>query len=569
MPFLGTIFIMFADPTDSTLFTCFAILPIACQPPFVQYIETLSGIFDPAVTTLAQVSVVVTNMENPAHLSGVGDMTQLIHLDADNVLCNLQVRYERSEIYSSISKVLLAMNPYRNLAIYDDAAIRRYRAHAEAQIASAIVKPLPPHVYSISQMSYLSLLRTNENQSIIVCGESGSGKTESAKHLLRYLAFSPEGTSSLAASLQAKVIAANPILEAFGNAKTVLNDNSSRFGKFTKAVYEQDQGGAKTRSIAGSFIETYLLERSRVVHQDPGERNYHIFYMLTCPGALTPAQNEELVLADASNFRYTNQSGCFSAGRSDLECYTELCTSLHALGMGAEKMKHVFQVAAAVLHLGNIEFTDESDASVPISDGTLDTAAQLLGVDAHKLRQRLSTSTIRSRGEVIEKTFSQEKACENRDAMAKAIYHGLFEWLVKEINESLYTTSARQTSAKWIGILDVFGMHAHTHTDTYTHTNQKHKHKHTNIHAKTHAHTHTHTHTHTHIHKHTHTHTHTHKHTQALRSSRTTASSNSASTSPTSAFKASSTRSCSKANSRSIRRKASCGSPSLLRATRK
>jgi myosin heavy subunit len=156
-------------------------------------------------------------------------LAQLIHLEKKDVLRNLLVRYERNEIYSSISKVLLAVNPYRELAVYDDATIRRYRKHAEEQFASAIVThPLPPHVYSISQMSYLSLLRSNENQSIIVCGESGSGKTESAKHLLRYLAFAPEGTSSLAASLQAKIIAANPILEAFGNAKTVLNENSSR-----------------------------------------------------------------------------------------------------------------------------------------------------------------------------------------------------------------------------------------------------------------------------------------------------------------------------------------------------
>jgi len=389
--------------------------------------------------------------ENPPHLDGVGDMSLLIYLDAPNVLHNLICRYNKREIYTSISKILLAVNPYHELGIYGEDVIMTYkRAAHEALNAKIISNPLPPHVFSISQVSHMNLLRTNLNQSMIVCGESGSGKTESAKYLLRYLAFIPQQEAK-GHQLERQVIEANPILESFGNAKTLLNDNSSRFGKFTKVVYAEGN-----QSIVGSFIETYLLEKSRVVHQDKGERNYHIFYMLTHSSV---AQNlrEKLHLTQ-NNFHYTSQSGCTVAeGWQDEPRFLELCNSFAALGIDEEKTSRVFSIVSAVLHLGNVNFTPDADAASVSSMDEVQIVAELLQIPAEQVVKRLTTSTIHLKDQAITKKFSHAQAVANRDSMAKALYNGLFEWLVNTINSALYSPASRRPGLNWIGILDVFG----------------------------------------------------------------------------------------------------------------
>lgn len=412
--------------------------------------------------------------ENPAHLDGVGDMSLLIHLDAPNVLHNLVCRYNNREIYTSISKILLAVNPYSDLSIYGEDVIMMYKKNAqEALNAKIISRPLPPHVFSISQASHMNLLRTNMNQSMIVCGESGSGKTESAKYLLRYLAYrvqddtqeeikgaGNENNLQQQQQLERQVLAANPILESFGNAKTLLNDNSSRFGKFTKVVYAEGN-----QTIVGSFIETYLLEKSRVVKQDKGERNYHIFYMLT-QSPVPQALKESLHLTAAvtsslqSPYYYLAQSGCMSAeGWQDQMRFSELCQSFSALGIDEVQTTRVFAVVSAVLHLGNINFTADADAA-NIDNMSLDEArivCELLQISPADLIRRLTTSTIYMKDQKISKKFSQAQAVANRDSIAKALYNALFEWLVVIINSTLYSPPSRKPGLNWIGILDVFG----------------------------------------------------------------------------------------------------------------
>jgi myosin-5 len=396
-------------------------------------------------------------MSNPSYLDGVGDMSELIHLDAPSVLHNMQFRYAKDQIYTSISKILIAVNPYKSLDMYGGHVISKYRKNAEETINRKINKsPLPPHVFSVSQVSHMNLLRTNMNQSMIVCGESGSGKTESAKHLLRYLAYTPSSSSlGEGKKLQDRVLDANPILESFGNAKTMLNDNSSRFGKFTKILY-----GKEKKHIVGTMIETYLLEKSRVVQHDRGERSYHIFYMLTCDGALSESRRKRLRLSSSSDFNYISQSSRMQvAGWPDKSRLRELESSMTSLGMDQTFIDWVFATVSAVLHLGNIDFTDDADnCNVETSKvAEVQIVANLLNVPFELLLQRLTKSVIRMRGQDIIKDLSQEQARNNRDSIAKAIYDGLFAFLVSNINQTLYPTNARQPDLNWLGILDVFG----------------------------------------------------------------------------------------------------------------
>jgi len=205
---------------------------------------------------------------NPKHLDGVQDMSNLIYLEGPNILHNLDVRYGRDEIYTSISKVLIAVNPYKQLGCYSPELIMQYR-----ELATRRNTGLPSHVFSISQSAYYQMTKYGVNQSMIVCGESGSGKTETAKHLMRYLAYSPASELDEKVSIEKQVLDVNPILESIGNAKTLLNNNSSRFGKFTKLIFKKDYS-----SVLGSIIETYLLEKSRLVRQDPGKHIFSNFF---------------------------------------------------------------------------------------------------------------------------------------------------------------------------------------------------------------------------------------------------------------------------------------------------
>ncbi len=310
---------------------------------------------------------------------------------------------------------------------------------------------------------------------MIVCGESGSGslkfacfhiallnldigKTESAKHLMRYLAYSPnlEGGDGKP-SIEKQVLDVNPILESIGNAKTLLNNNSSRFGKFTKLIFKQDFS-----CVLGSIIETYLLEKSRVCRQDPGERNFHIFY-LTCSNTFPAEWKSEFGLKAAEHYYYINQGGCFAVdGMDDGEWFTEMNQAL--LTLGFDRTKDIFSLIAGILHLGNISFVENSAGNAMLSESSGEEAklaAKCFEVKASQLIERLTSATLSDASSKsnssIRLNLTVEKAEINRDAVAKALFNGLFTWVVDCINARLFDGKSRDPALKWVGILDVFG----------------------------------------------------------------------------------------------------------------
>lgn len=384
-------------------------------------------------------------------------MCLLNHLQEPNVLHNLKYRYKEGKIYTSTtSKVLVAVNPYETVAGNDsDATMARYQ-RAPVNLEGLMTGDgLEPHVFTVAHAAYHNMCAKHTNQSVIVCGESGSGKTESAKLFMKFLAY----TSSLetnssesyfeASEIGKKILDANPILESFGNAQTVLNDNSSRFGKFTKMLFQPQNGNM---NLTGAVIETYLLEKSRVVRQDAGERNYHVFYLLLA----SAAQHPDLALGNGStsNFHYVKQS---SISKSDENNFNELVQAMTTLKFSKEEQADVFRNVAGILHLGNVAFADgpKVETCVISNPESLETVSRLLRVDGEKLATRLTTRTITLRNQTIVKPLTREAAESNRDSIAKALFNGLFLWIVERINKESSSPLTEQTN--WIGTLDVFG----------------------------------------------------------------------------------------------------------------
>jgi len=404
-------------------------------------------------------------MRNPPELDGVADLSSLLYLDMPNVVHNLKCRYDKNEIYTGISSILIALNPYQSLPCYGNEEMEKYSSKAKHAKAE-------PHVYNVAEDAYRTLIKSGDNQSMVVCGESGAGKSESAKHLMRHLAYTTSkdvlgrnfheggsrGSVSERKELEKKVLrilAANPILEAFGNAKTVLNNNSSRFGKFTKLLFADAKGSAR---IVGSAIETFLLEKSRVIFQTKGERNYHIFYQLMS-GADAKLKSRLKIEGGPRSFFYTGQSGCDKVpGIPDKDRFDEFLSSLTLAGFSDDDVDGILRVVAAILHLSNIKFTIDNKEVCHIDQktvGSLNTAAELLGVTPEALTKALCFRTIKVGMQVISKPYNKETSVINRDSMAKALFSKMFDWVVQTINKVMYVGNS--SNLKWIGILDVFG----------------------------------------------------------------------------------------------------------------
>lgn len=432
---------------------------------------------------------------NPPHLDGVGDLSALTYLEEDNVVHNLLCRYSKTEVYSNVSNILIAINPYQSLPIYGAEWMIKFRG-VKRQTRST----LSPHPYNVGEEAFQNLAKTSTNQSMVICGESGSGKTETAKLIMRYLAHTtapgqvtdvPDTDASAKAKsgvvgIEDQFLQANPILEAFGNAQTTMNNNSSRFGKFTKVLFESDpnnaQKGIARPRIVGSYIETYLLEKSRVVFQERGERNYHIFYEM-CWG-MDEDQLEKYRIHDLAMFQYLTQTWRenSTADRVGLDNITEeldrsrfqsLCSALSALNVNAEQQDKIFSVVAGILHLGNIGFVDQDehtpDAVIvdphPSSSMALITSAELLGIPMKELNTRLVSRTIKVGVQMIVKPLKQDEAVDNRDAVSKALYHGLFLYIVRKINQQLMKNL--KSGLQWIGILDVFGFECSDYNNSF------------------------------------------------------------------------------------------------------
>lgn len=375
---------------------------------------------------------------------GVDDMTKLAYLHEPGVLQNLKSRYDINEIYTYTGNILIAVNPFRKLP-------HLYDTHMMEQYKGAGFGELSPHPFAIADASYRLMMKEGISQSILVSGESGAGKTESTKLLMRYLAYMGGRAASEGRSIEQKVLESNPVLEAFGNAKTVRNNNSSRFGKFVELQFDQ-----KGR-ISGAAIRTYLLERSRVCQVSDPERNYHCFYML-CAAPKEVVQRYKL--GDPRTFHYLNQSNCIKLeGVDDGEEYLATRRAMDVVGISPDEQDGIFRVVAAILHLGNIEFAKgkEMDSSEPKDEKSrfhLQTAAELFMCDQKALEDSLCKRIMVTRDETITKSLDPEAAALSRDALAKIVYSRLFDWLVDNINTSI----GQDPNSKFIiGVLDIYG----------------------------------------------------------------------------------------------------------------
>ncbi|KAG2707922.1 hypothetical protein I3843_05G152800 [Carya illinoinensis] len=372
---------------------------------------------------------------NPDILDGVDDLMQLSYLNEPSVLYNLQYRYNRDIIYTKAGPVLVAINPFKKVPLYGNDYIEAYKCKS---IES-------PHVYAITDTAMREMIRDEVNQSIIISGESGAGKTETAKIAMQYLAALGGGSG-----IEHEILKTNPILEAFGNAKTSRNDNSSRFGKLIEIHFSE------TGKISGANIQTFLLEKSRVVQCTEGERSYHIFYQL-CAGA-PAALREKINLKSADEYKYLRQSDCYSiTGVNDTEQFRIVVEALDVVHVKKEDQQSVFAMLAAVLWLGNISFTviDNENHVEAVADEGLYNAAKLIGCDIGELKLALSTRKMRVGSDSIVQKLTLSQAIDTRDALAKSIYACLFEWLVEQINKSLAVGKRR--TGRSIGILDIYG----------------------------------------------------------------------------------------------------------------
>ncbi|XP_034042761.1 unconventional myosin-Va isoform X3 [Thalassophryne amazonica] len=380
------------------------------------------------------------HLRNPDILVGENDLTALSYLHEPAVLHNLKVRFIDSKlIYTYCGIVLVAINPYETLPIYGTDIINAYSGQNMGD--------MDPHIFAVAEEAYKQMARDERNQSIIVSGESGAGKTVSAKYAMRY--FATVSGSASEANIEEKVLASNPIMEAIGNAKTTRNDNSSRFGKYIEIGFDNHY------RIIGANMRTYLLEKSRVVFQAEEERNYHIFYQL-CASSHLP-EFKALKLSNANDFLYTRQ------GRSPVidgvDDVKELGTTRHAftlLGINESYQMGLFQVLAAVLHLGNVEIKDrDSDSSIIAPNNHHLTAfCDLVGVTYQDMSQWLCHRKLKTATETYIKPLPRLQATNARDALSKHIYAKLFNWIVEHINKALIT-NVKQHS--FIGVLDIYG----------------------------------------------------------------------------------------------------------------
>ncbi|GKB78958.1 myosin-17-like protein, partial [Tanacetum coccineum] len=399
---------------------------------------------------------VVTNVskvfpkDTEAPPGGVDDMTRLSYLHEPGVLQNLAARYELNEIYTYTGNILIAINPFQRLP-------HLYDTHMMEQYKGAGFGELSPHVFAVADVAYRAMINEGKSNSILVSGESGAGKTETTKMLMRYLAHLGGRSGVEGRTVEQQVLESNPVLEAFGNAKTVRNNNSSRFGKFVEIQFD------KSGRISGAAIRTYLLERSRVCQISDPERNYHCFYHLC---AAPPEDREKFKLESPQSYHYLNQSKSYELeGVSDAHEYLATRRAMDIVGISEEEQDAIFRVVAAILHLGNIEFAkgEEIDSSVLKNEKSrfhLNVAAELLMCNAKSLEDALIKRVMVTPEEVITRTLDPEAALGSRDALAKTVYSRLFDWIVEKINNSI---GQDPNSKSLIGVLDIYGFESFKH----------------------------------------------------------------------------------------------------------
>ncbi|KAM5326969.1 unconventional myosin-VIIb isoform 1-T1 [Glossophaga mutica] len=381
---------------------------------------------------------------HPNSVQGVDDMIHLGDLNEAGMVHNLLIRYQKHKIYTYTGSILVAVNPFQVLPLYTREQVQLYY--------NCHVGELPPHVFAIANNCYFNMKRNKKDQCCIISGESGAGKTETTKLILQFLAT----VSGQHSWIEQQVLEANPILEAFGNAKTIRNDNSSRFGKYIN-IYFNPSG-----VIESACIEQFLLEKSRVCHQAPEERNYHIFYSMLM--GMSREEKELLHLGTPSDYRYLTLGNCTSCeALDDAKDYAHVRSALKILMFSDSENWDLSKLLAAILHLGNVEFTaavfENLDSSDVMETPAFTTVVKLLEVKHQALRDCLIKHSIIICGEAVTRPLNITQAADRRDAFVKGIYGHLFLWIIKKINAVIFTPPAQDPKnvQRAIGLLDIFG----------------------------------------------------------------------------------------------------------------
>uniref|UniRef100_A0A8C5FKN9 Myosin IB n=1 Tax=Gadus morhua TaxID=8049 RepID=A0A8C5FKN9_GADMO len=380
------------------------------------------------------------------NMIGVGDMVLLEPLTEDSFIENLRNRFDHNEIYTYIGSVVISMNPYRSLPIFTPEKVEEYRNRNFYELS--------PHIYALADEAYRSLRDQDKDQCILITGESGAGKTEASKLVMSYVA-AVCGKGQEVNKVKEQLLQSNPVLEAFGNAKTVRNDNSSRFGKYMDIEF--DFKG----DPVGGVISNYLLEKSRVVKQPRGERNFHIFYQLLS-GASDDTLRKLKLDRDFSKYNYLSLDSANVNGLDDAANFRTVRNAMQIVGFMEDEVQSVLELVAAVLKLGNIEFKPESrsngydESRVKDKNGEdLKEMCELLGIEQSVLERAFSYRTVEAKLEKVSTTLNVSQAYYARDALAKNLYSRLFSWLVTRINESIKAQS--KTRHKVMGVLDIYG----------------------------------------------------------------------------------------------------------------
>ncbi|XP_065430240.1 unconventional myosin-Ie-like isoform X1 [Chrysemys picta bellii] len=378
--------------------------------------------------------------QNVKH-SGVDDMVLLAKISEDAIVENLKKRFLDDYIFTYIGPVLISVNPFKQLPYFTDREIDMYQGAAQYEN--------PPHIYALADNMYRNMLIDGENQCVIISGESGAGKTVAAKYIMSYIS-KVSGGGPKVQHVKDIILKSNPLLEAFGNAKTVRNNNSSRFGKYFEIQFSR--GGEPD----GGKISNFLLEKSRVVSQNPGERSFHIYYQLL-EGA-SPEQRENLGITSPDYYYYLNQSASYKVDdMNDRQEFHETLTAMEVVGLSGEEQALVLQIVAGILHLGNISFREEGNYAVVESEDFLAFPSYLLGIDQGRLKEKLTSRKMDSRwggkSEVIDVTLNAEQASFTRDALAKALYSRLFDYLVDAVNKAMQKDYEEYN----VGVLDIYG----------------------------------------------------------------------------------------------------------------
>ncbi|CAL1540613.1 unnamed protein product [Lymnaea stagnalis] len=379
-------------------------------------------------------------MDRPA-VGDVEDLATLARLDETILLEEVKARYTSDKIYTYVGDILLAVNPFKELDIYGKDYSARYQ---HTKLSSQ-----PPHIFAVADAAYQALIgngvRAPRNQCVLISGESGAGKTESTKLIIKQLVELCKGNTQL----EQQILQVNPLLEAFGNAQTNLNDNSSRFGKYIQLKFNHGQ-------LVGAKISEYLLEKSRVVRQSLGEENFHIFYYLFAPDL-----QKKYGLTNPNDYRYLSQGGSKKMPQkcSPVVQYENVVNAMDLVGFTDEEQEAMFAIIASVLVLGNVIFLQQEDESVLVTEcyGPLKTAASLLGISRDELESSLTCMVTWTKGEQVKRNYNKEMAEDARDAMAKTLYGRLFGWIVNKINCLLAPEDQRESLLSEIGILDIFG----------------------------------------------------------------------------------------------------------------